>query len=120
MAKPQTLELPITGMHCASCASRLESTLCGLNGIQEASVSFPTEKAIVAYDPSILADSNVVDAIRSIGFDVSLPSEDDQPNDAAEAIRKANIQRQYRMLLVGSVLTIPLFILSMGRDFGLY
>jgi cation transport ATPase len=39
----ERIELPIEGMTCASCASRIERTLNGLEGVS-ASVNYATEK----------------------------------------------------------------------------
>ena len=43
-----TLDLPITGMTCASCANRIERKLNQLDGVT-ASVNYATEKATVAF-----------------------------------------------------------------------
>ena len=48
-----TLELPITGMTCASCANRIERKLNKLEGVT-ASVNYATEKARVEFDPGLL------------------------------------------------------------------
>ncbi|MBI3024528.1 MAG: heavy-metal-associated domain-containing protein, partial [Candidatus Tectomicrobia bacterium] len=46
----ETLELPVGGMTCASCAARIEKQLSGLEGVVSASVNLATERATVAYD----------------------------------------------------------------------
>ena len=43
------LELPITGMTCASCANRIERKLNKLDGVT-ATVNYATEKAKVEFD----------------------------------------------------------------------
>ncbi len=43
------VELPITGMTCASCANRIERKLNKLDGVN-ATVNYATEKATVEYD----------------------------------------------------------------------
>ena len=43
------VELPITGMTCASCANRIERKLNKLDGVS-ASVNYATERATVDYD----------------------------------------------------------------------
>ena len=45
-ATPQTVELTIGGMTCASCAARVERKLNKLDGV-EATVNYATEKARV-------------------------------------------------------------------------
>jgi len=42
---PETLELRIGGMHCASCVSRVEQALASVPGVREASVNLATERA---------------------------------------------------------------------------
>lgn len=119
MTNIETIDLPITGMTCTSCASRLEGALCELTGVKDASVSFPSEKATLQFDSAVTSRDAVVDAVRATGFGV-LETDKASDTGAVEAARQADFDRQYRKLLVGIVLTVPLFILSMGRDFGIW
>jgi cation transport ATPase len=51
----QQLELPITGMTCASCGNRVQKALTKVPGVMDASVNLATEHAIarqVGIDPS--------------------------------------------------------------------
>ena len=50
----ERVELPITGMTCASCANRIERRLNKLEGVT-ASVNYATEKARVEFDPGAVA-----------------------------------------------------------------
>ena len=45
------VELPVDGMTCAGCASRVERRLNGIEGV-EASVNLALERAAVDYDPA--------------------------------------------------------------------
>jgi Cu+-exporting ATPase len=45
------LTLPITGMTCASCASRIERGLKKVGGVETAQVNLATEQATITYDP---------------------------------------------------------------------
>jgi P-type Cu+ transporter len=53
-ATREQVELPITGMTCASCANRIERTLNKLDGVT-ATVNYATEKARVEFDPGAVA-----------------------------------------------------------------
>lgn len=46
----ERVTLRIEGMHCASCASRLEGALGAVPGVRSAQVSLPTETATVEVD----------------------------------------------------------------------
>ena len=58
------LELPITGMTCASCANRIERKLNKLDGVT-ASVNYATEKATVSYDPEAVEPTALVGAVEA-------------------------------------------------------
>ncbi|MGO5000105.1 heavy metal translocating P-type ATPase [Oceanisphaera sp. W20_SRM_FM3] len=63
----QRLQLPITGMSCASCVRRVEQALLNTPGVIEASVNLASEKAQV----SLAADASLsilVDAITKAGY----------------------------------------------------
>ena len=46
-----TIELPITGMTCASCVARTERAIGKVEGVDTAAVNLATEKATVTLDP---------------------------------------------------------------------
>ncbi|MCZ4305149.1 heavy metal translocating P-type ATPase [Zoogloeaceae bacterium G21618-S1] len=69
-APPRRLDLPIQGMTCAACASRIERVLKRLPGV-EAQVNFATERATVQLTgPDAAGADAVVAVIRKAGFDV--------------------------------------------------
>ncbi|MDX1674736.1 MAG: heavy metal-associated domain-containing protein, partial [Longimicrobiales bacterium] len=45
------LEIPVTGMTCAACASRVQKGLSKSPGVRDAGVNFATERATVESDP---------------------------------------------------------------------
>ncbi|MCG5501510.1 heavy metal translocating P-type ATPase [Ectothiorhodospira lacustris] len=67
---PHTLTLPITGMGCAACVTRVEDALKPLPGVDTVSVNLATEKASVttSTSPDVAA---LVQAIRKSGYDVA-------------------------------------------------
>ena len=44
------LDLPVEGMHCAACVSRVEGTLVATEGVDEASVNLTSGDARVRFD----------------------------------------------------------------------
>lgn len=64
--------IPISGMHCASCAQTIEKALRGTSGVKEANVNFATEKAYVTYDSNITNQSEVINAINATGYEAQL------------------------------------------------
>ncbi|MDQ2691838.1 MAG: heavy metal translocating P-type ATPase [Chloroflexota bacterium] len=98
-------------------ARRLERALFNIDGVLEAQVNYATEKARVKYVPTIVTQAELRRAVASTGFEaVELGGE---AEDAEARAREHEINEQRRLLIVGLIFTIPLFLLSMGKDFGL-
>ncbi len=98
-------------------AHRLEKALANLEGVLEAQVTFTTEKARVKYIPTIVTQAELRRAVSSAGFEaLELGGE---AEDAEAKAREHEIQEQWRLLVIGLIFTVPLFLLSMGKDFGL-
>ncbi len=98
-------------------ARRLEKALAKLEGVLEAQVSFTTEKARVRYVPTMLSQTDIRRAVSAAGFETA--SDAGTSTDAEAESREREILEQRRLLIVGAAFTIPLFLLSMGKDFGL-
>ena len=64
----KTVTIPIGGMTCAACASRIERVLAKKEGVLRVSVNLATEKATVEYDPGITRISAIRQAIGDIGY----------------------------------------------------
>jgi Cu+-exporting ATPase len=62
------LEIPVTGMECASCALTVEKAIREVPGIEQANVNFASEKALVSYDPSLTEPRAIAEAVRSAGY----------------------------------------------------
>src|SRR5215471_12715409 len=65
------IELPITGMTCASCARTVERTLKKTEGIESANVNFATERASVAFDPAQVDVNTMIERIDKAGYGVA-------------------------------------------------
>ena len=83
-----------------------------MDGILAADVSLATEYAAVTFDGSTLSEETIADKIRDLGFDVV---EEDEEDEA----RAEELRRQKMQFTVGVIFTLPLFLLSMGRDLGI-
>lgn len=53
--KTKTSDIPVEGMHCASCVSRVQDIFNETEGIEEASVNLATSSAQIKYDPEKLS-----------------------------------------------------------------
>lgn len=114
-----TVELPLIGMTCANCANTIERSLKKVDGVIDASVNFANERASITYAPGATSKDILVAAVRKAGYDVVITDSEDEIEDAEAAARAAELQHQWQRLIIGTIFTVPLVILTMGRDFGL-
>lgn len=98
-------------------ARRLENVLTKMEGVIEAQVSFASERARVKYIPTIINQSELRQTISLAGFEAVETG--GHVEDAERLAREKEIAQQRHYLTVGLIFTIPLFIFSMSRDFGL-
>lgn len=111
-----SIDLPITGMTCASCVRNVERALGKASGVLSVNVNLATEKAHVAYLPGSTRRAELVEAVERAGYGVLDLSGAAVPEDAERLARQAEIDRQQRLVWVGLAFTLPLFIISMARD----
>jgi Cu+-exporting ATPase len=100
------LELPISGMTCASCAARVEQSLNEVHGVT-ATVNYATDRATVDYDPDTVAPYQLVGAVEAVGYGALLHPGEHEGEDADSA---ASLRRR---LLVSAALSLPVLLLSM-------
>jgi Cu+-exporting ATPase len=116
----KNINIPVTGMSCANCALAIERTVKKLPGVVNASVNFASERAHVEYIPSLTSLEEMIQAIEKAGYGAIRPDDALGGEDAELQARRAEIKDQTAKFLVGLAFTIPLFVLSMGRDFGFF
>ena len=64
----ERIDLPITGMSCASCAANIEKGLSKLEGVSKATVNFAAEKATVVFHPEQTDLSHLIDKVKDLGY----------------------------------------------------
>jgi Cu+-exporting ATPase len=67
--KKQRIELPIAGMTCAACSTRLEKNLNRLESVT-ANVNLTTEVAQVEFDPALVQPAALLEQVKKTGFSV--------------------------------------------------
>ena len=114
--KPEReLKLELTGMTCASCATRIERRLNKLDGV-EATVNFATERATVNRDPSVTVEE-LVDAVESIGYHAHPVAPDHlshaSDDEAGHHHHDEPLRVLTRRLIAAVVLSIPVALVAM-------
>jgi Cu+-exporting ATPase len=110
-------DLLIRNMSDDNDARQIEKKISALEGVLQAQVILTTDQARIKYIPTIISQAEIRRAIKSAGYDTIETGGDTE--DVEAQARQAEIAEQRRLLIIGLVFTIPLFILSMAGDFGL-
>jgi P-type Cu+ transporter len=113
------LELTLKGMHCASCSSRIEKVVSGLDGVLSVSVNLATSTGRVAYRKKQISARRIKDTIKELGFEAgTLSGQADilAQNHEEGQLRLASMKKK----LIGALcLAVPLLFISMGEMIGL-
>src|SRR4051794_10004620 len=100
-----SIELPITGMTCASCANRIERKLNRMEGVQ-ASVNYATETATVSYAGPV-TPQDLISTVEAAGYGATLPRDE-------AALVEDPVQDPLRLRFWAAVaLSLPVLLLSM-------
>jgi Cu+-exporting ATPase len=66
----ERVTIPVSGMHCAACVSKVEKALADLPGVDEAQANLAAANAAVACDIDRLSLPAVEEAVRGVGYQV--------------------------------------------------
>ena len=109
------ITLKLGGMHCAACALNIETALKKTGGIISAYVSFPLERARIAYDPELISVSDMIKTIESVGYTASEKLEKSDA-DREQRAREEEIKKQRINLIIAVLLAVPISLGDMGRN----
>lgn len=110
-----TITLKISGMTCAACAANIEKVTRKLIGVISSTVNVSIEKASITYDPSLVSQKDIENAIVRIGYDVVKDKKESE--DRERKAREEEIKKQRINLIIAVVLGIPISLGDMASAF---
>ncbi|CAE6219913.1 unnamed protein product [Arabidopsis arenosa] len=69
------IQVGITGMTCAACSNSVEGALMNVNGVFKASVALLQNRADVVFDPNLVKEEDIKEAIEDAGFEAEILAE---------------------------------------------
>jgi Cu+-exporting ATPase len=114
-AEPLTeLSLPIVGMTCASCVTRIERFLGRADGVADAVVNLATERATVHFDPGRIDRGGIVAAIEAAGYEVAAPAANaEAADDHADMARATERGALLRDAVVATAIGLAMMAVSL-------
>ncbi len=113
---PRHVLLKITGMTCASCASRIENVVNRLPGV-EIAVNLASETARVLLQPDAKLD-DVLTAITKTGYGAEVWDEKNREEARTQEAQAA--RKEWLIFWAAVLLTLPLVLPMLGAPFGLH
>lgn len=113
------LELNISGMHCASCSSRIERVLGEMEGVSSAEVNLASETGVFQFNPKISSPRTIKKKIESLGFTPKSRGTKEADYNRSERENLTKLRLMRGRLIAKSIFVIPLFFISMGEMVGL-
>lgn len=107
----ESIDLQITGMTCAACATRIEKGLNKLPGVTKANVNLALETAHVEYNSAIVTLPDMQKKVEQLGYKAAPKAEVADPGEH----RQIEIIKQKRALLISAVLSFPLLWSMVGH-----
>jgi P-type Cu+ transporter len=109
--------VPVSGMTCAACTSRVQRALERTSGVQQASVNLMTNNAVVTFNDGAVTPEHLVKVIRDTGYEADLPNAERSAFEEQEAQDRAQ-EAEFRDLrlkasvsvifaAVGMVISMP-------------
>jgi Cu+-exporting ATPase len=115
--------IPIEGMSCASCVSRIEQGLRTIQGVVSASVNLASEQAKVEYLPGVTGLPPIHQTIRNLGYTPIATPELTAGEGETPAAKEERAKVAYRDLRirfgVATLLTLPVMVLGMAEHLAL-
>ena len=107
----QVKTVPVLEMSCAVCASNVECTVKGLQGVENATVNFAANTLTVSYHPSVISMQKIQAEVKAAGYDLVVEEED------ASSVQEEKARLYYLKLRQNTIgawmLALPLAVCSM-------
>ncbi|MDQ3605112.1 MAG: heavy metal translocating P-type ATPase, partial [Gemmatimonadota bacterium] len=97
--------IPVSGMTCAACSSRIQRVLQKTPGVENASVNLMLKNAVVEYDETATNAEQLVETIRETGYGAELASPDQTAFEEQEAQDRAQ-EEEFRELRLKAIVSL--------------
>jgi len=110
--------LPVEGMTCASCVARVEKALNKIDGIDNVAVNFANEKVTFEINENVNLET-AKQAVEKYGYKLDTNIQQSENLDKNNEELKDNYYEKLKKdFLFSALLTLPIFLVSMTREFA--
>ena len=115
----EKITMKLRGMHCASCASSIETMTRSLDGVASSNVNFAIEQIAIDYNPQKTSPDAIKKAIANLGYEAFLPDLSADVQDVDQKARLTESQSLTNKVRLGGAIGTILVIGSLPMMTGL-
>lgn len=112
----ERIELSLSGMTCAACATRIEKVLSKTDGVIQANVNLASEKATIKYINGQTDVDTLVGRVKKTGYDAKPAVKENA--EAEKAVKEQQYKKQLNAFIIGAFISIPFLIAMIGEFTG--
>lgn len=109
--------LLVQGVNDSGAAASLETQIKKIEGVRSVSVNLSSSRVLISFISTIISRDELLKGIKGLGISATVLGDEQGEDEVTARQRDADLQR--RLLIIGILFTLPVFILSMARDFHL-
>ncbi len=117
-------DLPVKGMTCASCVTRVEKIIGKMDNLKNVNVNLATERVSFEGDKDTVDLKAISSAIKEYGYELVIDRSESQLNLSSPNIVSDEEDEYHKKLksefLFALILTIPIFLISMLMDYKFF
>lgn len=113
----KTYNFKVEGMTCSACANRVERVTRKLDGVENATVNFATEKLTIKVNEDEISYGDIKAAVDKAGYKLIKEEVKDKENQGEE---KSEASKLLTRFISSLIFTVPLLIITMGHMVGMH
>lgn len=120
---PKKIEIPVEGMTCASCVTRVEKIIGKFNGVGNVTANLATESVNIEIKDENIDLSKIAETVEEYGYKLKVEVLQEKQSESYESqIEEKNssyieLQKEF---IISLIFTIPVFLISMLSDFSFF
>lgn len=113
----KTYNFKIEGMTCSACANRVERVTKKLDGVENATVNFATEKLTIEVNEDEISYSDIKAAVDKAGYKLIKEEVKDKEKQGE---KKSEASKLLTRFIYSLIFSVPLLIITMGHMVGMH
>ncbi len=113
----KTYNFKVEGMTCSACANRVERVTKKLDGVENATVNFATEKLTIKVNEDEISYGDIKAAVDKAGYKLIKEEVKDKEKQGE---KKSEASKLLTRFISSLVFTVPLLIITMGHMVGMH